>query len=132
MTSVHAVGRLVLVALLHAGLSQAFNFGRKRKGKKEMEYLQSPIKRILVGGRGVPLSTPWGRCQEQRMDEQVKYWFVSAGKPSTGVRRCSHSETLSQHYMPGSSLRTRVCVCELFTKFDLTLHATCHSAGLSG
>ena len=28
----------------------------------------------------------------EEMDVQVKYWFVSAGKPSAGVQRCSHSE----------------------------------------
>lgn len=34
MMSIHAVGRLVLVALLHAGLSQAFNFGRKKRKER--------------------------------------------------------------------------------------------------
>ena len=57
--------KMVLVDLLHAGLSQAFNFWRKKKEEKEMEYLQSPIKQITIEG-GVPLSTQWGRCQEQR------------------------------------------------------------------
>lgn len=84
---------------------------RKKEKRKERNRISAKSNKANPRRRRCAFVYAMGTLSgAEELGEQVKYWFVSAGKPSTGAQRCSHSETLSQHYMPGSSLRTRVCV----------------------
>ena len=97
---------------------------RKKEKRKERNRISAKSNKANPRRRRCAFVYAMGTLSgAEELGEQVKYWFVSAGKPSTGAQRCSHSETLSQHYMPGSSLRTRVCVWTVYQIwFDPSRH----------